>query len=137
MAEENNEKNIEKNSMYIEVENEEEILRLQQEVIKSNLSIEDVAKIVGKLQKLLELTKHNSNIGFAPSNKDWEWEYVPYQPYQYWQSTIPKVETGTLANLTSTTVPPVEKVLTDAENVLTSNSSSDKKSTKIRKDIPF
>ena len=49
MAEENNEKNIEKNSMYIEVENEEEILRLQQEVIKSNLSIEDVAKIVTKI----------------------------------------------------------------------------------------
>ena len=136
MAEENNEKNIEKNSMYIEVENEEEILRLQQEVIKSNLSIEDVAKIVGKLQKLLELTKCNSNIGFAPSNKDWEWEYVPYQPYQPWTSTIPKVEKnnnsgfGTLANLTSTAAPPVEKVLT-------SNSSSDKKSTKIRKDIPF
>ena len=136
MAEENNEKNIEKNSMYIEVENEEEILRLQQEVIKSNLSIEDVAKIVGKLQKLLELTKHNSNIGFAPSNKDWEWEYVPYQPYQHWQPTIPKVETGTLANLTSTATPPVEKVLTAMENVLTSNSSSDKKPTKIRKDIP-
>ena len=133
MAEENNEKNIEKNSMYIEVENEEEILRLQQEVIKSNLSIEDVAKIVGKLQKLLELTKHNSNIGFAPSNKDWEWEYVPYQS---WTSTTPKVEVnnnsgfGTLANLTSTSPLPVEKVLT-------SNSSSDKKSTKIRKDIPF
>ena len=137
MAEETNEKNIEKNSMYIEVENEEEILRLQQEVIKSNLSIEDVAKIVGKLQKLLELTKHNSNIGFAPSNKDWEWEYVPYQPYQHWQSTIPKVETGTLANVTSTTTPPVEKVLTAMNNVLTSNSSSDKKSTQIRKDIPF
>ena len=137
MAEENNEKNIEKNSMYIEVENEEEILRLQQEVIKSNLSIEDVAKIVGKLQKLLELTKHNSNIGFAPSNKDWELEYVPYQPYQHWQSTIPKVETGTLANLTSTATPPVEKVLTAMENVLTSSSSSDKKSTQIRKDIPF
>lgn len=137
MAEENNEKNIEKNSMYIEVENEEEILRLQQEVIKSNLSIEDVAKIVGKLQKLLELTKHNSNIGFTPSNKDWEWEYVPYQPYQSWQSTIPKVETGTLANLTSTTTPPVEKVLTAMDNVLTSSSSLDKKSTKIRKDIPF
>ena len=136
MAEENNEKNIEKNSMYIEVENEEEILRLQQEVIKSNLSIEDVAKIVGKLQKLLELTKCNSNIGFAPSNKDWEWEYVPYQPYQSWMSTTPKVEAnnnsgfGTLANLTSTSPLPVEKVLT-------SNSSSDKKSTKIRKDIPF
>ena len=142
MAEENNEKNIEKNSMYIEVENEEEILRLQQEVIKSNLSIEDVAKIVGKLQKLLELTKHNTNIGLAPSNKDWEWEYVPYQPYQSWQPTIPKVETnnssfGTLANLTSTAAPPVEKVLTAMENVLTSNSSSDKKSTQIRKDIPF
>lgn len=142
MAEENNEKNIEKNSMYIEVENEEEILRLQQEVIKSNLSIEDVAKIVGKLQKLLELTKHNSNIGFAPSNKDWEFEYVPYQPYQHWTSTTPKVEVnnsgfGTLANLTSTATPPVEKVLTAMENVLTSNSSSDKKSTKIRKDIPF
>ena len=145
MAEENNEKNIEKNSMYIEVENEEEILRLQQEVIKSNLSIEDVAKIVGKLQKLLELTKCNSNIGFKSSNKDWEWEYVPYQPYQpyqSWQSTIPKVETnnsgfGTLANLTSTAAPPVEKVFTATENVLTSNSSSDKKSTKIRKDIPF
>lgn len=139
MAEENNEKNIEKNSMYIEVENEEEILRLQQEVIKSNLSIEDVAKIVGKLQKLLELTKHNSNIGFAPSNKDWELEYVPYQ---HWTSTTPKVEVnnsgfGTLANLTSTATPPVEKVLTSMENVLTSNSSSDKKSTKIRKDIPF
>ena len=140
MAEEKNEKNIEKNSMYIEVENEEEILRLQQEVIKSNLSIEDVAKIVGKLQKLLELTKCNSNIGFKSSNKDWEWEYVPYQP---WQSTIPKVETnnnsgfGTLANLTSTAAPPVEKVFTATENVLTSNSSSDKKSTKIRKDIPF
>ena len=143
MAEENNEKNIEKNSMYIEVENEEEILRLQQEVIKSNLSIEDVAKIVGKLQKLLELTKHNTNIGLAPSNKDWEWEYVPYQPYQSWMSTTPKVETnnnsgfGTLANLTSTSTPPVEKVLTAMENVLTSNSSSDKKPTKIRKDIPF
>lgn len=137
MAEENNEKNIEKNSMYIEVENEEEILRLQQEVIKSNLSIEDVAKIVGKLQKLLELTKHNSNIGFTPSNKDWEWEYVPYQPYQSWQSTIPKVETGTLANLTSTTTPPVEKVLTAMDSVLTSSSPLDKKSTKIRKDIPF
>lgn len=143
MAEENNEKNIEKNSMYIEVENEEEILRLQQEVIKSNLSIEDVAKIVGKLQKLLELTKCNSNIGLKPSNKDWELEYVPYQPYQSWTSTIPKVETnnnsgfGTLANLTSTAAPPVEKVLTAMENVLTSNSSSDKKSTKIRKDIPF
>ena len=136
MAEENNEKNIEKNSMYIEVENEEEILRLQQEVIKSNLSIEDVAKIVGKLQKLLELTKHNTNIGLASSNKDWEWEYVPYQPYQSWMSTTPKVEVnnnsgfGTLANLTSTAAPSVEKVLT-------SNSSSDKKSTKIRKDIPF
>ena len=139
MAEENNEKNIEKNSMYIEVENEEEILRLQQEVIKSNLSIEDVAKIVGKLQKLLELTKHNSNIGLAPSNKDWEWEYAPYQPYQpyqSWTSATPKVEVnnnsgfGTLANLTSTAAPHVEKVLT-------SNSSSDKKSTKIRKDIPF
>ena len=137
MAEENNEKNIEKNSMYIEVENEEEILRLQQEVIKSNLSIEDVAKIVGKLQKLLELTKHNSNISLTPYNKDWELEYVPYQPYQPWQSTIPKVETGTLASLTSTSAPPVEKVLTAMENVLTSNSSSDKKSTKIRKDIPF
>lgn len=137
MTEENNEKNIEKNSMYIEVENEEEILRLQQEVIKSNLSIEDVAKIVGKLQKLLELTKHNTNIGFAPSNKDWEWEYVPYQPYQSWMSTTPKVETGTLANLTSTATPPAEKVLTAMENVLTSSSSSDKKSTKIRKDIPF
>ena len=137
MAEENNEKNIEKNSMYIEVENEEEILRLQQEAIKSNLSIEDVAKIVGKLQKLLELTKCNSNIGFAQSNKDCELEYVPYQPYQSWQSTIPKVETGTLANLTSTPAPPVEKVLTAMENVLTYNSSSDKKSTQIRKDIPF
>lgn len=136
MAEEKNEKNIEKNSMYIyiEVENEEEILRLQQEVIKSNLSIEDVAKIVGKLQKLLELTKCNSNIGLAPSNKDWELEFVPYQPYQPWMSTTPKVEInnnsgfGTLANLTSTAA---------TENVLTSNSSSDKKSTKIRKDIPF
>ena len=144
MAEENNEKNIEKNSMYIEVENEEEILRLQQEVIKSNLSIEDVAKIVGKLQKLLELTKCNSNIILAPSNKDWEWEYVPYQPYHPWMSTTPKVEInnnsgfGTLANLTSTAAPPpVEKVFTATENVLTSNSSSDKKSTKIRKDIPF
>ena len=146
MAEENNEKNIEKNSMYIEVENEEEILRLQQEVIKSNLSIEDVAKIVGKLQKLLELTKHNTNIGLAPSNKDWEWEYAPYQPYQpyqSWTSATPKVEVnnnsgfGTLANLTSTAAHPVEKVLTAMENVLTSNSSSDKKSTKIRKDIPF
>ena len=142
MAEENNEKNIEKKSMYIEVENEEEILRLQQEVIKSSLSIEDVAKIVGKLQKLLELTKHNTNIGLAPSNKDWEWEYVPYQPYQSWMSTTPKVETnnssfGTLANLTSTATPPMEEVLTAMENVLTSNSSSDKKSTKIRKDIPF
>lgn len=142
MAEENNEKNIEKNSMYIEIENEEEILRLQQEVIKSNLSIEDIAKVVGKLQKLLELTKCNSNIGLKPSNKDWEWEYVPYQPYQSWQSTTPKVEVnnsgfGTLANLTSTATPPVEKVLTAMENVLTSNSSSDKKSTKIRKDIPF
>lgn len=142
MAEENNEKNIEKNSMYIEIENEEEILRLQQEVIKSNLSIEDVAKIVGKLQKLLELTKHNTNIGLAPSNKDWELEYVPYQPYQSWMSTTPKVEVnnsgfGTLANLTSTAAPPVEKVLTAMENVLTSNSSSDKKPTKIRKDIPF
>lgn len=142
MAEENNEKNIEKNSMYIEVENEEEILRLQQEVIKSNLSIEDVAKIVGKLQKLLELTKCNSNIGLKPSNKDWEWEYVPYQPYQSWMSTTPKVEVnnsgfGTLASLTSTATPPVEKVLTAMENVLTSNSSSDKKPSKIRKDIPF
>lgn len=143
MAEENNEKNIEKNSMYIEVENEEEILRLQQEVIKSNLSIEDVAKIVGKLQKLLELTKCNSNIGLAPSNKDWKLEYVPYQPYQPWMSTTPKVEInnnsgfGTLANLTSTAAPPVEKVFTATENVLASNSSSDKKSTKIRKDIPF
>lgn len=142
MAEENNEKNIEKNSMYIEVENEEEILRLQQEVIKSNLSIEDVTKIVGKLQKLLELTKCNSNIGLAPSNKDWKLEYVPYQPYQPWMSTTPKVEInnsgfGTLANLTSTATPPVEKVLTAMENVLTSNSSSDKKSTQIRKDIPF
>lgn len=143
MAEKNNEKNIEKNSMYIEVENEEEILRLQQEVIKSNLSIEDVAKIVGKLQKLLELTKCNSNIGFKSSNKDWELEYVPYQPYQPWMSTTPKVEInnnsgfGTLANLTSTAAPPVEKVFTATENVLTSNSSSDKKSTKIRKDIPF
>ena len=138
MAKENNEKNIEKNSMYIEVENEEEILRLQQEVIKSNLSIEDVAKIVGKLQKLLELTKCNSNIGLASYNKDWELEYVPYQPYQPyqpWTSTTPKVEVnnsgfGTLASLTSTAPLPVEKVLT-------SNSSSDKKSTKIRKDIPF
>lgn len=142
MTEENNEKNIEKNSMYIEVENEEEILRLQQEVIKSNLSIEDVAKIVGKLQKLLELTKHNSNIGLVSSNKDWECEFVPYQPYQSWTSATPKVEInnsgfGTLANLTSTAAPPVEKVFTAMENVLTSNSSSDKKSTKIRKDIPF
>ena len=143
MAEENNEKNIEKNSMYIEVENEEEILRLQQEVIKSNLSIEDVTKIVGKLQKLLELTKCNSNIGLAPSNKDWELEFVPYQSYQPWMSATPKVEInnnsgfGTLANLTSTAAPPVEKVFTATENVLTSNSSSDKKSTKIRKDIPF
>ena len=136
MVEENNEKNIEKNSMYIEVENEEEMLRLQQEVIKSNLSIEDVAKIVGKLQKLLELTKHNTNIGLAPSNKDWEWEFAPYQPYQSWMSTTPKVEVnnnsgfGTLANLTSTSPLPVEKVLT-------SSSSADKKSTKIRQDIPF
>ena len=135
MAEENNEKNIEKNSMYIEVENEEEILRLQQEVIKSNLSIEDVAKIVGKLQKLLELTKHNTNIGLAPSNKDWKLEYVPYQPYQSWMSTTPKVWTSNA--LASKESPPVEKVLTAMDNVLTSNSSSDKKPTKIRKDIPF
>ena len=139
MAEENNEKNIEKNSMYIEVENEEEILRLQQEVIKSNLSIEDVAKIVGKLQKLLELTKCNSNIVFTQgkdSSKIWEWEFQqpPYQPYQpigtqnNWYSTTPKVWTS--AALEAKALSPVDKVLT-------SNSSSDKKSTQIRKDIPF
>ncbi len=44
----------------VEQENEDEILRLQQEIIKSNVPIEDVAKIVGKLQKLLELTKWNT-----------------------------------------------------------------------------
>lgn len=48
-------------SMNIEVENEDEILRLQQEIIKSNIPIEDIPKIIGKLQKLLELTKHNTN----------------------------------------------------------------------------
>ena len=140
MAEENNEKNIEKNSMYIEVESEEEILRLQQEVIKSNLSIEDVAKIVGKLQKLLELTKHNSNIVLTPgkdSSKIWEWKLEPYQPYQpyqpigtqnNWYSTTPKVWTSDALEA---------KALSPVDKALTSNSSSDKKSTQIRKDIPF
>ena len=99
MAEEKNEKNIEKNSMYIEVENEEEILRLQQEVIKSNLSIEDVAKIVGKLQKLLELTKYNSNIGFKSSNKDWEKE-LSYQGFSVEFSELEKKNISTyLSNL--------------------------------------
>lgn len=54
-----------KNSMYIEVEDENEINRLQQEIIKSNIPIEDVAKLVGKLQKLYELSKYNSSNPFA------------------------------------------------------------------------
>jgi hypothetical protein len=96
-----NEKEIKKNSMYIEVENEEEILRLQQEVIKSNLPIEDVAKIIGKLQKLLELTKHNTSEKFTidmEKNPAFDWVYKPYGGL----STYPKVEINNPATLTTT-----------------------------------
>lgn len=76
---------VKKNSMYIEVENDEEILRLQQEIIKSNLPIEDVAKVVGKLQKLLELTKHNTNEDYTfklDKNPAWDWTYKPFSGSQ-------------------------------------------------------
>jgi len=66
------EASVSKNSMYIEVENDEEILRLQQEIIKSNIPIEDVAKIVGKLEKLRELTKHNTNKDYADIASIWK-----------------------------------------------------------------
>ena len=66
-----------RNSMYIEVENDEEILRLQQEIIKSNIPIEDVAKIVGKLEKLRELTKHNTNKNYTDIGSFWK-QYYDY-----------------------------------------------------------
>lgn len=123
-----NEKETKKNSMYIEVENEEEILRLQQEVIKSNLPIEDVAKIVGKLQKLLELTKHNSIGVFAQNdNKIWDWTYKPFGGL----STYPIVETNDLSasNLTNTSTP--------IETVYSTSTPNESSQLKIRNDVPF
>ena len=70
--EEEQEVQVNKNSMYVEVENDEEILRLQQEIIKSNIPIEDVAKIVGKLEKLRELTKHNTNKNYTDLASIWK-----------------------------------------------------------------
>lgn len=127
-----NEKEINKNSMYIEVENEEEILRLQQEVIKSNLPIEDVAKIVGKLQKLLELTKHNTNEKFTidmESNPALDWVYKPYGSL----STYPKVEINNPATL-ATTSNGVYSLSSDDISTGTIVSST---SLPLRNDVPF
>lgn len=127
-----NEKEIKKNSMYIEVENEEEILRLQQEVIKSNLPIEDVAKIVGKLQKLLELTKHNSNYTLMPtedSNKNLDWVYKPFGGF----STYPKVEVGNPASLTTNS----SGYSLSSDDISTGTIVSSTSSMPIRNDVPF
>lgn len=123
-----NEKEIKKNSMYIEVENEEEILRLQQDVIKSNLPIEDVAKIVGKLQKLLELTKHNSNYTLMLTedyNKNLDWVYKPF-------STYPKVEINNPATLTTNS----SKYSLSGDDISTGTIVSST-SLPLRNDVPF
>jgi hypothetical protein len=128
-----NEKEIKKNSMYIEVENEEEILRLQQEVIKSNLPIEDVAKIVGKLQKLLELTKHNTNEKFTidmEKNPALDWVYKPYGGL----STYPKVEINNPTTLTTTSNGVYSLSNNDDISTGTIVSST---SLPIRNDVPF
>lgn len=127
-----NEKEIKKNSMYIEVENEEEILRLQQEVIKSNLPIEDVAKIIGKLQKLLELTKHNSNYTLMQaedSNKNLDWFYKPFGGF----STYPKVEVGNPASLTTNS----SGYSLSSDDISTGTIVSSTSSMPIRNDVPF
>lgn len=128
------EKEIEKNSMYIEVENEEEILRLQQEVIKSNLPIEDVAKIVGKLQKLLELTKHNTNekftIDFEKNPLDWTYKpFIDSQPLynQIYNKPITLTNTSTSDGLYS-------EPRDDVPMGATVSSAS---SLPIRNDVPF
>lgn len=128
------EKEIEKNSMYIEVENEEEILRLQQEVIKSNLPIEDVAKIVGKLQKLLELTKHNTNekftIDFEKNPLDWTYKpFIDSQPLynQLYNKPITLTNTSTSDGLYS-------EPRDDVPMGATVSSAS---SLPIRNDVPF
>lgn len=128
------EKEIEKNSMYIEVENEEEILRLQQEVIKSNLPIEDVAKIVGKLQKLLELTKHNTNekftIDFEKNPLDWAYKpIIDSQPLynQLYNKPITLTNTSTSDGLYS-------EPRDDVPMGATVSSAS---SLPIRNDVPF
>lgn len=48
-------------SMNVGIEDENEILELQQAVLASNIDDKNVARIIGKLQKLYELTKYNSN----------------------------------------------------------------------------
>lgn len=120
-----NEKEIKKNSMYIEVENEEEILRLQQEAIKSNLPIEDVAKIVGKLQKLLELTKCNSNNAFSLDyGKMFDWTYKPNLDSQpLFNTPITPISAGSLYSVDNTST---------GTNVVSSTSP-----VSIRNDVPF
>jgi hypothetical protein len=127
-----NEKEIKKNSMYIEVENEEEILRLQQEVIKSNLPIEDVAKIIGKLQKLLELTKHNTSEKFTidmEKNPPLDWVYKPYGGL----STYPKVEINNPATLTTTS----NGVYSLSNDDISTGTIVSSTSLPIRNDVPF
>jgi hypothetical protein len=127
-----NEKEIKKNSMYIEVENEEEILRLQQEVIKSNLPIEDVAKIIGKLQKLLELTKHNTSEKFIidmEKNPAFDWVYKPYSGL----STYPKVEINNPATLTSTS----NGTYSLSNDDISTGTIVSSTSLPIRNDVPF
>jgi len=133
MAEE--QEGVQKNSMYIEVENDEEILRLQQEIIKSNLPIEDVAKVVGKLQKLLELTKHNTNEKFTldiDSKGIYDWTYKPFQPYTQplFNQPITLTNTSTSNGMTIYGGQGDEEVST---GVTVSSTSS----TPIRTDIPF
>ena len=132
MAEE--QEGVQKNSMYIEVENDEEILRLQQEIIKSNLPIEDVAKVVGKLQKLLELTKHNTNEKFTldiDSKGIYDWTYKPFQPYTQPLFNQP-------ITLTNTTVDGQTLYGGPGDDVSIGTTVSSTSSTNpIRSDVPF
>ncbi len=138
MADEQNEqKGVQKNSMYIEVEDDEEILRLQQEIIKSNLPIEDVAKVVGKLQKLLELTKHNTNENYSfklDKNPIWDWTYKPYLDSQpLFNQPITLTNTSTSSGALGQTLYGGQ----GAEDVSTGVTVSSTLSAPIRKDVPF
>lgn len=112
-------------SMNIEVENEDEILRLQQEIIKSNIPIEDIPKIIGKLQKLLELTKHNTNdyiYRTLKGSSSW-YDYLSTQPMVATNDSI-SGPTYTPYNVGSTAP------------VVTSNITTTT-ATHLRNDVPF